>query len=92
MIQICIVISNIFPRAQKFKYIWSRGGRLTKNKSWEVDLNYFDREFLGIKIDTNHRGHDHAGVSVELMLCGYNFSVKMTDNRHWNYKISDWER
>lgn len=90
MIKIELVLHNLWARGN-FKNLWNKAGSITRRKHWELELYRYSPEFLGIRLDTGWRGHDHAGFSVELILLGYILHAKIYDSRHWNYRTNSWE-
>jgi hypothetical protein len=65
-------------------------GSFSKYKHWELQLTKYTPEFLGFRLDTRWRGHDHAGILVELILLSYNFRANIYDSRHWDYINNSW--
>jgi len=87
MIHISFGLSN--PWGQPFDNLWNRSGRLTKNKSWEIELLQ-TRELIGFEFSYTRR-QSHAGVTVELALLGRSMSFQIYDNRHWDHVTNKWE-
>lgn len=75
---------------KEFKVFFLRGNQISKNKSWEIQLNeasnLFHAEF-GFCIG----GRDHAGLTLILGLVGYEIEFNLIDNRHWDYGNNCWE-
>jgi hypothetical protein len=66
--------------------------QLSKNKSIEIELTKYGTMLLSIEIDARFRGHDHAGLHIGITILGFNFSFRIYDHRHWNYKLGCWEQ
>jgi hypothetical protein len=68
---------------------------ITKNKSFELQLNFFDSLFHNDVFELNINWtiqQDHAGPSFTFVL--YRtifFKIQIYDNRHWNYEKNTWE-
>jgi len=65
-------------------------GQVTKNKSWEIQTYKFPERLLSVLIDIEWRGSDHAGPNIELCLFGWVVTMRIYDNRHWNYDTNAW--
>jgi hypothetical protein len=72
-----------------------RSCRLTKNKSFEIQIDLFDGNLADSWFEFNLKWtskRDHAGPSFTLILLKLiYFDVRIYDNRHWNYETDDWE-
>jgi len=84
MIYISIGLSN--PWGTSFDNLWNRAGRVTKNKSWELEL-LKGQQLIGFTFGYTMR-RDHAGLSIELALLGYSIAFQTYDNRHWDQKLN----
>ena len=86
MIYTNITIQN--PWSDKFKNLYCKSGKFTKNKAWEVEVlrddNLFEFEFR-----FSFKG-DHAGAKLGFGLFGYNVSAQYYDTRHWDYDTNTW--
>jgi hypothetical protein len=89
MINFNLVLHNLWCK-ENFKSIWDKSGSFTKHKHWELQLTRYKPEYIGLSVDTRWRGHDHAGISVELILLGYHFDARLYDSRHWDYTNNCW--
>ena len=89
MLYLNFSIVNPFAQ-QDFNNIFSRSGQLTENKCWEIEIYREPRRLLGIEINLEWRGCDHAGPGMELSLFGHSISIKVYDVRHWNSKENTW--
>jgi hypothetical protein len=87
MIHISVGLSN--PWGNTFDNLWNRSGKLTKNKSWELELLKV-RRLIGIELGYTIR-QSHAGLNIELALVGYSISFQIYDTRHWDYTANIWE-
>lgn len=67
--------------------------RLSKNKTFEFDLNYWKNQgtIFSFNIRWSYKG-DHAGLNFDLTLFGLSLTLDIHDNRHWNYKENRWEK
>ena len=61
--------------------------KLSKNKGLEIELLFIKDFWWWFKflIEWN-RKTDHAGFLISIVLLWFDFSFKIYDNRHWNYK------
>jgi hypothetical protein len=73
-----------------FKSIFSRSGVITKHKCWEIEITRFSENLFYFECDLHWRGRDHAGPEITIGLLSYVFSVKIYDNRHWDYTKGTW--
>lgn len=89
MIKVSFCIVNPFSK-DLFTDIYNCSGKITKNKSWEIQIYKQDYTFLEVDIDTCIIGQDHAGVGINLGLFYFVISAKMYDNRHWDYTNKKW--
>ena len=87
MIHVSFGLSN--PWGTPFDNLWNQFGRLTKNKSWELEL-LKGRQIIGFEFSYTMR-QSHAGLSLELALLGYSISFQIYDTRHWDYTANTWE-
>ena len=87
MIHISFGLSN--PWGSPFDNLWNSSGRLTTNKSWELEL-LKGRQLIGFEFGYTIR-RDHAGLSIELALVGYSIAFQIYDNRHWDHTANNWE-
>ena len=90
MIKFNLSFLNPFKH-ENFIGLYNWHGALSKNKSWEVELYYYAREWFIFTVDLSWAGRDHAGPKFEFGLFGYNISGNIHDNRHWDYKNKCWE-
>lgn len=89
MINIDIQIQNPYPK-NNFKAIWNRHRMLSENKAWETEI-YKDSECIfGLGFRFSFRGHDHAGLRINLGIFTYRFDMHIYDTRHWNYETNSW--
>jgi hypothetical protein len=87
MIHVSFGLSN--PWGTPFDNLWNQSGRLTANKSWELEL-LKGRQIIGFEFSYTMR-QSHAGLSLELALLGYSISFQIYDTRHWDYTANTWE-
>lgn len=74
-----------------FKGIYCFHKTLSKNKSFEVEINKNSEIFMEFNMNIRFRGHDHAGPEITLGLFSYSLSARVYDHRHWNYKTQKWK-
>jgi len=84
MIHISIVLSN--PWGAPFDNLWNRFGRLTTNKSWELEL-LKSSQLIGFEFGYTMRC-SHAGLTLGLALLGLSLSFQIYDNRHWDHILN----
>lgn len=84
MIHISLGLSN--PWGTPFDNLWNSSGRLTTNKSWELEL-LKGRQLIGFEFGYTMR-QSHAGLTLELALSGYSIAFQIYDNRHWDQKLN----
>ena len=60
-----------------------------KHKYWEVQIMKC-AELFRFEFDWTVQ-QDHAGVSLELALLGYEIAFNFYDSRHWNIEYNCWE-
>jgi hypothetical protein len=86
MIYFSFAIQN--PWSNKFKNLFCKSGKLTKNKSWEIQC-YESEVLVRFSMDINFR-KDHGGIDMELGFLGYTISAQIYDNRHWDHEKVKW--
>jgi hypothetical protein len=89
MINLSFSILNPYSK-DFFKTIFSRSGKITKNKGWEVEIYKQDHTIFDFNIDTCIVGKYHAGINVLLGLFSYVICARIYDNRHWDYTNKKW--
>jgi hypothetical protein len=90
MIRFHLGFINPFPY-EDFISFYSWSGRISKNKSWEVQISHYAQEWLSGNLQLDWAGRDHAGPAIEFNLFGYTISANIYDNRHWDYEYKHWE-
>lgn len=86
MINISLTITN--PWSDRWDMGMCFSGRITKNKSWELQFPKTNTIIcLEFKFTTKQ---DHAGFYLELNLFGRGFIFQIYDNRHWDYDNQKW--
>lgn len=63
---------------------------ISKNKTFECNINRHFYFLFVLHIDLSWRGQDHAGPKFILSLFGYELSLSIHDNRHWNDEQDRW--
>jgi hypothetical protein len=74
-----------------FKSLWSKTWKISKNKNFEIDINFYFRDFFTIEIDFSPIGKDHGGINIEVSLLGFTVNFNFYDSRHWDYDNICWE-
>lgn len=88
MIKFSLEIKNPLSK-DRFKDLGCISGKLTKNKSWELQHTFYDGILLDCTLEwTRHR--DHAGLEIVLGTLGYGIHFSIYDNRHWDYVTGQW--
>ena len=77
------------PFSNRFEIIGSKHGKITKNKSWELQLSKTN-DILNVEVNFTTR-QCHSGLFLSLGLLGYELIFNIHDNRHWDYLANDWE-
>lgn len=79
-------------RTEGFDNLFWAGGSFTKHKHWEVEV-YTNKDVLvGMELDLQWWGHDHAGFKIRLMLSCLEFNANIYDSRHWNHSTRTWQK
>ena len=79
-------------RVTEFISYYIIGGYLFANKSWELQLSYYNYDLFSLELDFAGRGHDHAGIKLEVNIFGYTLTAQITDNRHWDSTNNCWSK
>jgi hypothetical protein len=87
MIYLTFKLDN--PFNDRFANLFNRSGKLSKNKSWEVEILKVN-SFVNFQLQYTTRT-DHAGLRFELGLFGYELGFTIYDIRHWDYENNDWK-
>lgn len=72
----------------KFRSIFQFDGPLTKNKSWEIEIENTEA-LLGLEFDLTFK-RDHAGIKLHFSLFNYALLINIYDNRHWDSVKNKW--
>ena len=76
----------INPWGKRWSNVWSRVYKTPfENKFLELEV-LKDTTIVSFMCRLATR-QSHGGLSVELGLLGYSFSVNFYDNRHWSYEL-----
>ncbi len=89
MIKIRIEIKNPWDK-DRFLNLGCLFGRLTKNKSWELQHTIYDGTLFDFTFEWTRRG-DHAGLEVVLGIFTYGVHFRIYDHRHWDYDTNTWK-
>lgn len=89
MIKIRLEIKNPWCKNQfrDLGHIW---GKITKNKSWELQHSFYDGTLFDFNFDCIRRG-DHAGLEIVLGVLTYGVHFRIYDHRHWDYEHNTWK-
>lgn len=87
MINLQFALKNPFSRSQ-WESLLERGGSLSKNKAWEVQICR-DSRLFSVEFDLSFR-QSHAGLFVGLGLFGYEMMINLYDSRHWDHDTDCW--
>jgi len=68
-----------------------QSGRITKNKSWELQIANMADTIFNLTISWTHKC-DHAGFRFNLEIYKFMFEFNLYDNRHWDYDNNDYEK
>lgn len=92
MITINLSINNPFKYSTPETVInWYKRWQISKNKSFDIQLYLGDPEMIiGVKLETDWWGRDHAGPCFEINIYGLMFIVQIYDHRHWDWDTNDW--
>ena len=91
MIRIKLEITKPTP-LDHFVGIYDTFFLLSEHKICEIEYYYFSDDLFVFNLDLRWRGADHIGPSIMVTLLGYTFSVRIVDNRHWDYNKGCWCR
>lgn len=76
----------------RFINLFHKTGKLTRNKSWEIECCYYSKTLLEIDFNLQFRENDHAGINLILCLFGYSVNIMSMDNRHWDFDNNCWKK
>jgi hypothetical protein len=88
MIHINFSINNPW-RWPKFHHSGNIHGKITKNKSWELEY-YRCSNIVEFNFNFTVR-QDHAGCELTLGLLGNNIHANIYDRRHWDNETNSWK-
>lgn len=83
-------LSNPVDKWEFFKPLGCVSGRLTKNKSWELEHSFYTGLIVDLDVRVTHN-QDHAGIDITFGILGYGIGFRIYDTRHWNYNTDSWE-
>ena len=89
MINIWFAVRNPF-KTKPFKMLKVWQLFLSKNKVFEFQISRYTFNFLEFQIDLNWRQTDHAGPWLMINLFGYQFDIRIYDQRNWNDETNTW--
>jgi len=88
MINLRLEILNPWSR-DRFKNLGSVSGKITQNKSWELEHTFCDSVIFDIEFKFTTK-QDHAGLELVFGILGYEVHFRICDNRHWDYENDRW--
>lgn len=88
MISFLISISNPWSK-DRFKNLGCIWGKISKNKTWELEHSFCDGTFLDINLKYTTK-QDHAGFELDLSVLTYGIRFRIYDVRHWDYSQNKW--
>lgn len=88
MINFCLSLRN--PFSNKFKNLFFKVGRLTKNKTWDIEINQTNG-IIGVDFSWTFM-KDHAGLTLMFVFLSFEIGFQIYDNRHWNHIMNTWDR
>jgi hypothetical protein len=77
------------PYSSRFGIVSVKHGKITKNKSWEFQIDKTN-DIIGFEVRLTTR-QCHSGFWLSLALFGYEVIFNIHDNRHWDYLTNTWE-
>lgn len=77
------------PYSSRFGIVLVKHGSITKNKSWELQIDKTSH-ILGFELSLTTR-QSHSGCWLSFALFGYELIFNIHDNRHWDYDAGVWE-
>jgi hypothetical protein len=89
MINIHLCLSNPWKR-DCFNNLFCYGGKVSKNKAWEVELYQHNYEILKFHFGLTFN-RDHAGINLNIALFTFGIELSLYDTRHWNYETNTWK-
>lgn len=91
MLYLNFSIYNPFRSKYEVKHFFYWSKRVTLNRTFEIQFSKFERfKLFELELDTRFRGRDHQGPSLTINVYGYDFSLNLHDNRHWDNDENDW--
>lgn len=79
-------------KSEHLVHITNKFFRLTKNKTFEIEMYYYSGDLLEVYVDFSSKGHDHVGLTIAQTYFGLSLRMSILDNRHWDYETNDWEK
>ena len=77
------------PWSSKFKSLKVWHGQCGRYRAWEVQIMKTNT-VLEVEVGYTVK-QDHAGLTVELGLFGYNIQAQYYDCRHWDHDNNCWQ-
>jgi hypothetical protein len=92
MIKTLLTVRNPFAKDSKMLHNRYQTFALSKNKTFEIEIGSASMYNLFMfSLDLSWRGQDHAGPELHIELFGFELTMKVYDNRHWDYNKGTWE-
>lgn len=83
------IFEIVNPFSNKFSGLFIKHGRLTKVKSWELNVYRTNVIFL-VAFDFSIK-RDHAGGKFRIGVVGFEIEFQIYDARHWDHQLGRWE-
>jgi hypothetical protein len=77
-------------RKEEFSNLYCKSGLISKHKAWEFEIYNHTPIVLSAQLVLNFRT-DHAGLTIDFGMFGYEASFKIYDTRHWDRDLNKWE-
>lgn len=90
MIYFHFSLSNPFCKLTSNRQTFTKNGRITKNKFWEIEFDRLPRTLVSIGFSLTFK-QSHSGFTVDFGLFGYWCMFQIYDSRHWDYVNNCWE-
>jgi hypothetical protein len=85
-----IAVRNHKPKLEIFKSYFTRTGKVSTNKYWEIQSYFYNFYMLELSVHFKWSGYSHAGPTVEIGIFGYYLVCKVYDCRHWDHVANKW--
>lgn len=90
MIRIDLSIANPFKH-DPWKCLYQKSFVVGGNKVLEIGFFRYARNIAEFELDLRWKGRDHAGLSLDVGFFGWEMSIAIVDNRHWDHDTNSWQ-